>query len=160
MNAANWLASAAGLAVIATCAILLHFAVKHEQRIHQRASLWVYRLLIFGMYVGGCAVAVTALGAYVIGLESWAVNSLAGLLHAGPGAVYVACLAAGLVSFLVAALGIWLEPYPVVAWWALAVPFVCALSGGHLHGVLTIFPVTEWASQVSSWIGGGPGAHG
>ena len=160
MSASAWLASAAGLAVIVTCAVLLHFAAKHQQRLHQRVSPWVYRLLIFGMYVGGCTVALTALGAYVIGAESWAVNSLAGILRAGPGVVYVACLAAGLISFLVAVLGIWLEPYPVIAWWALAVPFVCALSGGHLHGVLTVFPVTEWSAQVSQWIGGGPGARG
>lgn len=158
MNAAAWLGSAAGLAVIVTCAFLLHFANRHAQKLHQAVSPWVFRLLIFGMYTGGCTVALTGVGAPVIRLESWVVNSVAGILNAGPGAVYVACLAAGVVSVLVVVLGAWLEPYPVIAWWALALPFVCALSGGHLHGVLTVFPVTEWSSEVSTWIGGGPGA--
>ena len=51
-------------------------------------------------------------------------------------------------------LGLALEPYPVVAWFALVTPFIVALSGGHLHGALTVFPVNEWSAQISQWIGG------
>ena len=62
--------------------------------------------------------------------------------------------ALSIVGVVATVLGFILEPYPAVAWFALATPFVVALSGGHLHGALTVFPVNEWSSQVSQWIGG------
>jgi len=151
MTAAAWGGSSAGVIVIGVCAVLLWFARRHAHRIHQQASPWLYRLLIFGMYVGGCAVALTALGGYVIGFEM----SVAGLLGGvRSGAGYEVAVIGGFVVLGAALAGAVLEPGPAVAWFALAVPFVCALSGGHLHGVLTVFPVTEWASQVSQWLGG------
>jgi len=60
----------------------------------------------------------------------------------------------GVIVLAAALLGFFLEPGPAVAWFALAVPFIVALSGGHLHGILTVFPVNAWSAQVSQWIGG------
>jgi hypothetical protein len=167
VTASAWLASAFGVAVIVICAVLLWLAGRHEDQIrsrapgvHDRLSPWAYRLLIFGMFTGGTDVALTGLGTWVIGGELRAAGFLAALLGAGPGLVYVACMTAGLVTLGVAVFGAWLEPGRRVAWWALAVPFVCALSGGHLHGVLTVFPVSEWSSTVASWWAGSPGARG
>jgi hypothetical protein len=151
VNAAAWAGSAAGIIVIGTCAALLYFAGRHAGRVHQRARPYVYRLIIFGMYVGACAVVLTALGAYVTGVE-FSLIGLAGNVSAGLGHEIV--VIAGVVFILATVLGFFLEPYPAVAWFALATPFVVALSGGHLHGALTVFPVNEWAAQVSQWIGG------
>jgi hypothetical protein len=167
MSSAAWAASSAGIAVIVTCAVLLWLARRHERglreqagRVHERLSPWLYRALAFGMYVGSCTVALTALGPHVIGAEVTVVNFTAGLFNVGPGPVYDVSIGIGLVSLGVVVLGAWLEPGPAVAWWALALPFACALSGGHLHGVLTVFPVTEWSSHVAAWLGGRPGARG
>lgn len=160
MSAAAWLGSAFGIVVIGSCTVLLHFARRHDARIPALAHPWVHRLLILGMYTGGCTVALTALGRYVTGAELRAVGFLAAILGASEGGVYVFSVICGLVSVCVVVFGAWLEPGPGIAWWALALPFVCALSGGHLHGVLTVFPVTDWSSSVASWIGGRPGASG
>ena len=45
-------------------------------------------------------------------------------------------------------------PAAAIAWMALALPFVAALSGGKLHGILTVFPAVQWVTSVFSWIGG------
>lgn len=151
MNAADWAGSAAGVIVIGTCAALLFFAGRHASRLHQRVQPWLYRLIIFGMYVGACAVVLTALGAWVVSAE-FSVVGLAGNVQTGLGHEIV--VIGGVIFILATVLGFILEPYPAVAWFALATPFVVALSGGHLHGALTVFPVNEWSSQVSQWIGG------
>lgn len=148
---AAWAGSSAGVIVIGTCIVLMWFAGRHGHRIHQRVSPWVYRLIILGMYTGGCAVALTALGSYVIGFERSVIGML-GNVSIGTG--HEIAVIGGVVVVLAAVLGAWLEPGPAVAWFALAVPFVCALSGGKLGGALTVFPVTEWSAQVSAWIGG------
>jgi hypothetical protein len=160
VSAAAWIGSAFGIVVIAASAVLLYFAGRHSARIPGSVHPWVHRLLILGMYTGGCTVALTALGVYVIGAELRVVGFAAGLLGGTPGAVYVFSVIAGLVAVAVVIFGAVLEPGPGIAWWALALPFVCALSGGHLHGMLTVFPVTDWSSTVASWIGGRPGAGG
>jgi hypothetical protein len=151
VNAGAWAASGAGVIVIGTCIVLLYFAGRHAGRVHQRVRPFVYRLIIFGMYVGACAVVLTALGAYVVRLE-FAVVGVAGNVQSGLGHEIV--VIGGVIFLLATVLGFLLEPYPVVAWFALTTPFVVALSGGHLHGALTVFPVNEWSAQVSQWIGG------
>lgn len=148
---AAWAGSSAGIIVIGTCIVLMWFAGRHAGRIHQRVHPWAYRLIILGMYTGGCAVALTALGGYVTGFERSVIGML-GNIDVGTG--HEIAVIGGVIVVLAAVLGAWLEPGPAVAWFALAVPFVAALSGGHLHGVLTVFPVNEWSAQVSSWIGG------
>jgi hypothetical protein len=151
VNGAAWAASGAGIILIGTCAALLYFAGRHANRVHQRVRPYVYRLIILGMYVGSCAVVLTALGEYVVRLE-FTIVGLAGNVQVGLGHEIV--VIAGVVFILAAILGFFLEPYPAVAWFALATPFVVALSGGHLHGALTVFPVNEWSAQISQWIGG------
>jgi hypothetical protein len=157
---AAWAGSAAGIIVVGACVILLRQAGRHGHRLPQQYHPWAYRLLIFGMYVGSCAIALTALGAWAIAAELRVASFAAAMVHAPPADVYTVCVITGILFVVVVALGAWLEPGPAIAWWALALPFVCALSGGHLHGALTVFPVTDWSSQVSSWLGGGPGARG
>lgn len=151
MNGAAWASASAGVIVIGTCAVLLWFAGRHAARIHQRVHPWLYRLLAFGMYVGGSAVTLTALGGYVTGFERTVIG-LVGSIQSGTG--HEIAVIGGVVVLLAALIGAWLEPGPAVAWFALAVPFVVALSGGHLHGALTVFPVDQWSAQVSQWIGG------
>lgn len=151
MNAAAWAGSGAGIIVIGTCAVLLHHAGRHGHRLPSAFHPWLYRLLIFGMYVGACAVALSAVGRWVIGAENWAVSLLGGTAS-GPG--HTIAVIGGVLVLAVVILGAALMPGPEVAWWALALPFVAALSGGHLHGVLTVLPVADWSAQVAAWIGG------
>jgi len=148
---AAWAGSSAGIILIGTCTALLWFAGRHAGRLHQRVQPSVYRLIILGMYVGACAVVLTALGGYVTGFERSALGLL-GNIDIGTG--HEIAVIGGVVVLLAALLGWLLEPGPAVAWFALAAPFVVALSGGHLHGALTVFPVNEWSAQVSQWIGG------
>lgn len=151
MSGAAWASASAGVIVIGTCAVLLWFAGRHSARIHQRVHPWLYRLLAFGMYTGGCAVALGALGGYVTGFERTVIG-LIGNIQSGTG--HEIAVISGAIVLLAAVLGAWFEPGPPAVWFALAVPFVTALSGGHLHGVLTVFPVDQWSAQVSQWIGG------
>lgn len=151
MNSAAWAASGAGIIVIGTCAVLLHQFGRHGQRLPSQAHPWVLRVLIFGMYVGGCAVALTALGRYVISAEEWVTGLLGGTQS---GAGHEIAVIGGVLILAVVILGGAFLPGPDVAWFALALPFVAALSGGHLHGVLTVFPVSDWSATVSRWIGG------
>jgi hypothetical protein len=146
-----WAASSAGIIVIGVCAVLLHQAGSHGHRLPSRFHPWLYRLLIFGMYVGACAVALTALGRYVISAEDWTAQQLGGV-QAGAG--HDIAVIGGVIILAVVVLGIAFAPGPDVAWFALALPFAAALSGGHLHGVLTVFPAGEWSATVSNWIGG------
>jgi hypothetical protein len=148
---AAWAGSSAGIILIGVCAALLFFAGRHAHRLHQRAQPVVYRLIILGMYTGGCAVVLTALGGIVVGWERGILGMFANI-DVGTG--HEIAVIGGFIVLLAAVLGFILEPYPAVAWFALAAPFVIALSGGHLHGALTVFPVTQWSAQVSQWIGG------
>lgn len=144
-------ASSFGVILTGTSIALLFFAGRHGQNLPARFHPWVYRLLIFGTFVGACAIVLSALGGILTSWEA-SVVSMAGNVQSGTGHEII--VIGGFILFLAVALGAWLEPGPQVAWFALALPFVAALSGGHLHGVLTVFPVTQWSAQVSQWIGG------
>lgn len=148
---ASWAASWAAVAVIAVCAVVVHRMNTHGQRLPGWAHPILSRLLILGMYVGGCAVALTALGRYVITAELWA-TGLAGGDSAGFGRDVA--IAAGVFLFLTFLIALIWVPDPRFAWVALALPFVAALSGGHLHGILTVLPVIQWCEGISHWIGG------
>jgi len=143
--------SSFGVILLGAVIALLWFAGRHGGNLPPRLHPWAYRLLIFGMFTGGAAVVVSPLGGILTGWEASLV-SMAGPVRTGTGHEIV--VISGFTLFLAAVLGAWLEPGPRVAWFALALPFAAALSGGHLHGVLTVFPVQQWAAQVSQWIGG------
>jgi len=150
-TAASWGASWAAVAVLAVCAVVVHRMGTHGNRLPGWAHPILNRLLILGMFVGGCAVALTALGGYVIAAELW-VTGLAGGDASGFG--HDAALAAGVFLFFTVLIAMVWVPAPQFAWCALALPFVAALSGGHLHGILTLLPVVQWCEEISHWIGG------
>jgi hypothetical protein len=143
--------SSFGVILLGSVTALLWFAGRHGRNLPPRLHPWAYRLLAFGMFTGGAAVAESPLGGILVGWEA-GLLSVAGPVSTGTGHEIV--VIGGFALFLAAVLGAWLEPGPKVAWFALALPFAAALSGGHLHGVLTVLPVQQWAAQVSQWIGG------
>lgn len=139
--------SGAGLIIVGVCYVILH----HLRHMPGRLHPWLYRLVIVGMFCGGCAIAVTALGAWIIGAERWAI-SLVGGTEMGTGHAVIVIGATFLLATVVVLL-VFL-PDATGAWMALALPFVLALTSGHLHDVLTMFPAAEFAQQVSAWVGG------
>jgi hypothetical protein len=149
--AASWGVSWSAVAVIGVAAVFLHRMNTHGQHVPGWAHPWLSRLLILGMFVGGCAVALTALGNYVLDAEQW-VTGLAG--GNGSAAAHDVAVVAGVFLLLTVVIGMIWVPAPEVAWFALALPFVAALSGGHLHGVLTVLPVVQWCQEIAHWIGG------
>lgn len=150
-TAASWAASWSAVAVLAVCAVVIHRMGTHGNRLPGWAHPILSRFLILGMFVGGCAVALTALGGYVITAELW----VTGLAHGNSaGFGHDAAMAAGVFLLLTVVIALVWVPDPRLAWCALALPFVASLSGGHLRGVLTILPVVQWCEQISHWIGG------
>jgi hypothetical protein len=150
-TAASWAASWSAVAVLAVCAVIAHRMGTHGSRLPGFLHPVLSRLLILGMFVGGCAVALTALGGYIIAVELWATD----LAH-GNAAGFGRDLAvgAGVFLFLTVLIALVWVPDPRLAWCALALPFVAALSGGHLHGILTVLPVVQWCEEISHWVGG------
>jgi hypothetical protein len=149
--AQSWAVSWSAVAVLGTCAVLLHRMGTHGHHLPAWSHPWLSRLLIIGMFTGGCAVALTALGIYVLGAERWATGLAGG---AGTGAARDAAIVAGLFLLTTVIIGLVWVPAPEIAWFALALPFVAALSGGHLHGILTVLPVIQWCQAIAHWIGG------
>jgi hypothetical protein len=150
-TAGSWAASWAAVAVLAVCGVVIHRMNTHGNRLPGWAHPILSRVLILGMFVGGCAVALTALGGYVISLELWAT----GLAHGNAaGLGHDLAIGAGVFLFLTVIIALIWVPDPRLAWAALALPFVAALSGGHLHGILTLLPAVQWCEQISHWIGG------
>jgi hypothetical protein len=148
---ASWAASWAAVAVLVACAVIVHRMNTHGQRLPGWFHPILSRVLILGMFVGGCAVALTALGGYVISVELWAT----GLAHGtASGFGHDLAMGAGLFLLLTVLIAMIWVPDPRFAWCALALPFVAALSGGHLHGILTVLPVVQWCEGISHWIGG------
>jgi hypothetical protein len=148
VSAALWAGTLAGAFVAGLCVVLL-------RRLHHAPALahpWLCRLAIFGMYVGGCAMALTAAGGYVTRLAAWAASPVPGGLEHGW--VHFGIMIAGVILFLDVAIALWKAPDPSAAWWALALPFTADLSAGHLHGVLTVFPAVDWCQQLAVLIGG------
>lgn len=146
-GATGWFGSGAGLVIIGTTWVILRYLHHLPAASHPV----LHRLAIIGMYAGGCAVALTAMGAWVISAEKWALGIVGGS-HAGTGHAIVVVAGTFLTVAVVIAL-IWV-PDPFAAYLALALPFVLALSGGHLHEILSVFPGPALAEQVSHWLGG------
>lgn len=139
--------SGAGLVIIGAAWVLLRFLHHAPARTHP----WLYRAAIAGMYLGGCTIVLTALGGYAVGAEMWIVHWLGGtttgLGHAG-------AVLAGLLLAVTVIVGLIYVPDTQTAYIALALPFVLALAGGHLHDLLTVVPGPAIAAGFSSWLGG------
>ena len=140
--------SSAGLIVIGACAVLLWFAGKHGGRLPSIAHPWLYRLLIFGMFVGGDAVAQTAFGRYPEALERWIVSPL------GAAGAHDVLVIAASILLIAAVAGLAFEPGPEEALIAVGTPFVLLVAGGALAEFALWFPVTQWSGQFAVWIGG------
>jgi len=155
MTGMTTLASAAGSGAGIVIAGASWVTMRHMHKLpsgwHASTHPVLHRLCIIGMWAGGSAIALTALGAWIIHAELWTAGLFGGVDH---GLGHTAAVLAGL--FLAVSVGIALIWVPAegAAWMALALPFVLALSGGHLHALLTVFPGASFAQQVSTWIGG------
>lgn len=147
----GWGVSWAAVAVAGTCAVLLHHLGRHGHRLPGFAHPILHRLIIAGMHVAGCAIALTPLGGWVLTPARGILGLPSGSAH---GASIAAVIIAGVFLFLTVVIGLIWVPAAEVAWFALALPFVAALSsGGHLHSLLTVFPVIHWCQQIAAWIG-------
>lgn len=144
---AGWAGSGAGLIIIGAAWTLMRYLRHFPSATH----LILHRLVIIGMYAGGATVVLTSIGQTVIHAELW-VASLFGGVQVGTGHAAVVVAGTFLAAAVLVAL-IWV-PDLGAAWLALALPFVLALSGGHLHQLLTVFPGPALAQQVSQWLGG------
>lgn len=144
----GWAGSGAGLIMIGASWVLMRYLHHLPKASHPV----LHRLEIIGMYAGGATLVLTsALGLWVIRAELWALGLFGGVSGGtGHAAVVIAA------TFLAAAVLVALVfiPDSFAAWLALALPFVLALSGGHLHDMLTVFPGPALAQQVSQWLGG------
>jgi hypothetical protein len=149
--AQSWAVSWSAVAVLGVCGVFIHRMRTHGDRLPGWFHPQLSRLMIIGMFTGGCAVALTALGAWVLGAELW-VTGLAG--GAGSPAAHDVAVVAGVFLLLTVIIGLVWVPAPEIAWFALGLPFVAALSGGHLHGILTVLPVVAWCQEIAHWIGG------
>lgn len=144
---AAWAGSSAGIIVIGVCAVLLHQAGRHGHRLPGPAHPWLYRVLIFGMFLGGDSVALTALGSYPLSALSWASSAF------GPGRHDVLVIVAVLLLALTVT-GTAFVPAFTFAMTALALPFVAYLAGGALRSLDYWLPVVQWSAGISHWIGG------
>jgi hypothetical protein len=150
MNA-GWAASWAAVAVAGACGVLLYLMDRHGRRLPGIVHPQVHRLIILGMFVAGAAIALTPLGRYPLGAEDWFTGLFGGTAQ---GAGHAGAVIIGIFLFLSVLAGFTWVPAAPVAWMALALPFVAALSGGKLHGIVTVLPAVQWASEISHWIGG------
>jgi len=147
----GWAASWAAVAIAGACAVLLFLMDRHGHRFPAIVHPWLHRAIILGMFIAGAAVVLTPMGRYPLGLEDWATGLFGGTAS---GAGRAAAVIAGVFLFLSVVIGFIWVPAAAIAWMALALPFVAALSGGKLHGILTVFPAVQWVTSVFSWIGG------
>ena len=147
MTGASWTVSCAGLVMWALCWLVL----QHYHHLHSMAHPIAIRVAIFFSYVAGCAVALTALGSYVLDALTWLLGTVGGTAsNGGHAAVEIAAL------FLLATAAValvWVPRSPV-AYLAAVTPFILALSGGHLHALLNLVPAQQVVEAVSKWIGG------
>ena len=147
----DWAASWAAAAVAGACAVLLYLMGSHGHRLPSFVHPQVHRAIILGMFVAGAAIALTPLGRYPLAVEDWATGLFGGTAS---GAGRAAAVVAGIFLLLSVAVGMIWVPAPAVAYMAFALPFVAALSGGRLHGILSVLPVVQWVTEMYAWIGG------
>jgi len=147
MTGASWGVSAAGVIVAALCII----GLRHHRHLPQATHPVSVRAAIFFMFVSADAVAQTALGSYVHSALSWALG-----VTGGPQSVpaHTAVTIIGMALFASVAIGLAFLPETAVVYLALALPFVLAVAGGHLHQVLYVVPVQQMVTAISQWIGG------
>lgn len=145
---AAWAGSSAGIIVIGVCGVLLHQAGRHGHRLPAVAHPWLYRALIFGMFVGGDAVALTALGGYPESVIRWAASAL------GPAAGHDVLVIVALILLAVTVTGIAFVPSLTFALTAAALPFVAFEAGGALRALDYWLPVLQWSASTAHWIGG------
>jgi hypothetical protein len=149
---AAWAASSAGIIVIGVSAVLLWFTGKHGHRVPSWMPSWfrplLYQVAIAGMYVGGDAVAQTALGRYPESLLRWAVSPL-GAAGGHDALVITAC-----VLLVAAVAGLVFEPGNAEAFIAAGLPPVLLVAGGALAQFALWLPVVKWSAGFSHWIGG------
>lgn len=146
MNTASWAVSAAGVTVVIACGALLWVAEKHGGRIPAMLHPWAYRLLIFFMYVGGSAVAQTALGAYPEALERLVVSPF------GPLWGHVALIGIGLILLVTGLAGLAFAPGLLEAVLAACLPIALLNAGGALAQFALWLPAAQWATQFAQWI--------
>lgn len=144
----GWAGSGAGLILIGFSWVVMRYLHHLPAMSHPV----LHRMVIAGMYSGGATLALASpVGAWIIHAELWAAGLFGGV---SSGTGHAAAVIAGvfLATAVVVAL-IWV-PSPFAAWLALALPFALALTGGHLHEILSVFPGPALAQQVSQWLGG------
>lgn len=145
---ADWAGSGAGLILIGASVILMRFLHHFPSATHPI----LHRLVIIGMYAGGATLVLASpIGTWIVNAELW-VAGIFGGTASGTGHAFVVIAGTFLAATVI--VGLLFVPASDVAWVALATPFVLALSGGHLHALLTVFPGPALAQQVSSWLGG------
>ena len=147
MTGASWGVSCAALVMWDLCWLVL----QHYHHLHSMAHPIALRVAIFFSYVAGCAVALTALGGYVLDFLGWLLGTVGG---PGSNAGHSAVEIAGLLLFATAAVALVWVPRSSIAYVAAFTPLVLALSGGHLHALLNIVPAQQVVEAVSRWIGG------
>jgi hypothetical protein len=147
VTGASWAVSGAGVVVWALC----WTGLRHYRHLPVMAHRWVVRAAIAFAYIAGCAVALTALGSYVLDALGWVLGTVGGPQSAG---AHTAVTVVGLflAASVIVAL-VWLPDVPA-AYLAAAAPLVLALSGGHLHGLLSVVPAGHVVTAISAWLGG------
>lgn len=144
---AEWAGSGAGIVIVVACWVVM----RHLRHMPSWSHPWLHRTVILGMYVGGCTIMLTRIGSFIIDAEQFALG-FAGGSQSGLGHTII--VAAGLILAASVIIGLIFDPGLETAWTALALPAVLAISGGHLHALLTVVPGPAIAQQVSSWLGG------
>jgi hypothetical protein len=144
---ASWAVSAAGVIVLIAVWLLLH----HYHHLHDMAHPVALRLAIFFAYVAADAIELSALGSYVNELLEWMLRPAAGK-YAAIGFILV--VGTGLALVVTVLVGLVRRPLPRYAYVAAVAPFILALSGGALHGLLSVVPAAHWVTHIATWIGG------
>lgn len=144
---AGWFGSGAALIMIGAAWVMM----RYHHHLPGVTHPILRRLVIIAMYAGGVTLALMPAGQTLIHAEM-RVMSLGGGVQSGLG--HAAAVIAGLLLAVAVIVALIWAPELRMAWVALGLPLVLALSGGHLHQLLTFFPGQALAEQVSHWLGG------
>lgn len=144
----GWAGSGAGLILAGFSFVVMRYLHHFPARTHPI----LHRVVIIGMYAGGATLALASpVGTAVIRAELWVAGMFGGV---GSGTGHSVVVIAGAFLAATVLVALLFVPDAGAAWIALALPFVLALSGGHLHEILSVFPGPALAQQVSHWLGG------
>jgi hypothetical protein len=147
VTGASWAVSAGGVIVLVAVWLLL----QHYHHLHDMAHPVALRVAIFFAYVAGCAIALSAAGFYVDEPLMWMLRQVSGKYAA---ISYILVVGTGLVLTATVVVALAKRPLPRYAYLAAATPFILALSGGALHGLLSVVPAGPWVTHIATWIGG------